>query len=77
MKSKTLDPKNVNKQISSMLKEYFQCHVLIGFTLDGEAVRYCDYETEVQGYALDSAIRTELNENAQAPEVWIRNIAEI
>ena len=77
MRSKTLDPKNVNKQIASMLKEHFQCHILIGFTLEGAAIRYCDYETDVQSHALDSAMRTELNENTQAPEVWVRNIAEI
>jgi len=63
-------------KLSGILKEHFQAFVLVGFDLDGKVVRICDYETPVQGHALDSAIRCECNENCQAPEVWIRNQVE-
>lgn len=63
-----------NKQLSAILKEHFQAYVLLGFTMEGKAVRYCDYETDVQAHAIGNALRSEANQNCQAPEVWVRNL---
>jgi len=64
----------VSKFVRSMLKENFQSFILVGFNLEGEAVRYCDYETDVQSHAVSNAIRVEVNENCQALEVYVRNL---
>lgn len=57
-----------------LLKEHLQAFVLIGFDLAGNQVRACEFETKIQGYAIAEAIRSELNCNAQALEVFVRNL---
>jgi hypothetical protein len=60
--------------IFNLLKEHFQAFSLVGFDLEGNKVNMADYETPIQGHALAEANRADLNENAQAPEVWVRNL---
>jgi len=57
-----------------ILKEHFQAFMVVGFDLDGEKISYTDYETQIQGHALSAAVRAEVNEHAQAPEVYVRNL---
>ena len=65
------DPEKL--RLNAILKEHLQSYILLGFDLEGNFVRGCDFETELQGMAIAEAVRCERNQNAQAPEVWVRN----
>ena len=60
-------------RLRTILKEHLQSFCLVGFDLQGKLVRSCDYETQIQGMAIAEAIRSEVNQNTQAQEVWVRN----
>jgi len=63
-------------RLRGILKEHFQSFVFLGFDLEGEKIRMCDWETEVQGYAISSLVKEEDNCNTAAPEVWVRNMED-
>jgi len=63
-----------HKRITGMLREHFQAYIVVGFGMDGEKYRYCQYKTSLQAAAIEQAVRSELNQHAPAPEVWVRNM---
>jgi len=75
-KGSSKNPTKKMPLVGAILKEHFQAYVLIAFDLDGNAVRFCDYETEIQALALAEAVKTELNQRSQAQEVWVRNLGD-
>ena len=65
-----------DKVLSALLKEHYQSFILVAFDLKGNKVRHCDYETDLQGYAIQAALQVELNQHSPAPEVWVRNMVK-
>ena len=63
------------QRVHAILLEHFQSFALVGFDLEGRKWRMADHQTDLQAHGLANAMREELNQNLQAPEVWVRNLS--